>query len=56
LLDRERLDELVEEDRDTVCQFMFGRLGSGPTDDHDTTPINQQRTVRRQEFVKHTIA
>jgi hypothetical protein len=51
LLDRQRLDELIEEYGDPMRQLLFSRLGFRATNDLETTPINEECPIRDQKFV-----
>ena len=53
LLDFQRLDELVEETRNSVGQLRTGHFRRKPPGDLDPAPRDQVSFVRRKEFVEH---
>ena len=53
LLDFQRLDELVEETRNSVGQLLAGHFRRKPPGDLDPAARDQVGFVRRKEFVEH---
>jgi len=50
----ERVDELINENRYAMGQLIFRILWpGGPAGDHEATAINQNRSIRGKEVVKH---
>jgi len=53
LLDRQGLDELIEENGYPMRQLVIGRFRFGPAHHHDPTPVDQNGAVRREKVVQH---
>src|SRR6185437_10274708 len=53
LLDLERLDQLIEEQRDAVCELSFGHSGRGPLGNFDTAALYEISAIAGEKLVEH---